>query len=487
MKKITIISMIFISIFVFTGSLGADVSFNYFEYIHESNYYIVHSNISKSFNYYLSVACESFFKRMKTVFSLNEEDFLPENRSWKESKHFKNMVLVFPERNELVEYSKKYLDTEPNGKKGFTKALRTQVNGIMNIAFFVPDISLDPYEEVYDYSQFFQALAEQFMKNYLGADIPDWLHDGIMNAVDDYDKNFVFSMFYRIEDYEVAVYERSFWADVVLFNKYKDLSTLTINDIINGSADKNHELYKSYTSLLAHYLIFNPPGRDRVRSKNLTAGIVENMKKGTLNNDTLKSIITEEYGSIPELQSSIIKHYSKDSFNNEINTFWQVYNNNYKSRPYHPALLYTTDNYASENNGVFTAGEMLSLIDGDRETSYVVDCDYEDSESGEFIIRKGESVIVNTKAVLPSGSVYIHFSDFALSEDGIDMGGGEIPVKARIVSSVNGKNWETWAYINSSLPIVYIKSESTVYFKYWGIVFDEAMTKPVTINEMWIR
>ncbi len=481
MKKLLIIPL-FIFLLLIGSILTANIDLYYFDYITRSENYTIYSNVSDTFNFYIGVAAEDMLKRLYDTFLYN--------RSEEEIK--KDIILVFENEDELQDFIPsvdritieslmedsitKDFNPAPNNVYGFNTELR-KFTEPENIVFFVPNINIEPYEEIYNYSPLFQALTEQFFKTYLTTNLPEWMIKGILYSVADYKKEFKFSLIYRIEKYYCAAFERKFWSDVVMVNRYWSRDKFTLNQVLDNdtSLDKESMLYKSYISLLSHYFFFNPFDR-RTSSKNLVRRIDEHLSEyNELDNSTLKSFITEEYGiDLNQLEKDIYKFYSSESGKRAIRQFWDVYDTFYKSNKNSDDIIYMTSQTSYPDQNIPTP--LRNIIDGDMEGYYQTDNP----------LMKGESIIIDTNANLMTRTILIQFANFAVTNNNEGFN-RQIPEKARVISSYDGKNWSVWEYINSDTPIVYLTETDYNALRYWGIVVDNDMITPLTIDEMWIK
>ncbi len=483
MKNVAIMITCFFMLMSFFGSsfLVADIDVGYFDFVSESKHFVVYSDIPHKFNYYILVAAETIFQKLSETFLIKEEDTLPD----------KSVIIIFENLHSFAISKitdKNLLETDgktinkaeleslvgnrlykqsPNDVYGFNVA--TTFNGNdANVVFYIPNISIAPYEEIYDYAPFFQAVTEQFIRNYLGNDLPEWFVRGILSAAGDYKKEFEFSMFYRIEEYECFTYEREFWSDVVLLSDYGKSSGITLEGILNDTSDKTDPLYESYVSLFAHYLFF-----DTIRSSISRINIVNKLKKtilsnGNLTNEDLKVIIKEENNNdLAKLEDEFYSFYSSNSDDWRIQQFWRVYNSSSGIN----ANIYTTEKIEKKAD----IPNFKLAIDGDKNTAYET----------ELPFKKGEAFIIDAEAYLQSKVAFIHFANLGIN--GSKTGNGYLPKKARVISSYDGKNWVVWGYINSNIPIVYIRKNYHINYRYWGIVTDLDMETPITINEMKTR
>ncbi len=480
MKK-TILIFIFFFLF-FTGSYSnAEIDLYYFDYITRSDNYNIYSNISDTFNFYIGVAAEDMLDKLTDTFLYNREE---EDKS-------KDIILVFENGDEMQKFIPyidkisiesllegsitKEFNPTANQVYGFNAQLK-KFNQPENIVFFVPNINLKPYEEIYNYAPLFQALTEQFFKVYLTTEIPEWMIKGILLAVSDYKKEFVFSLKYRIEKYFCASYERKFWSDMVWVNRYWENGMFTLEEVLDNDPgiDKGNRLYRSYISLLAHFFFFNPYNTSS-SSRNLIQKIDDYiLTNGQLDGDTAKSFIIDEYGDLNTLEEEIYAYYSPDSVNQQIRQFWKVYNSDYRSNKGSNNIIHMTTQSSYPNQTM--PSPLRNIVDGD------MDGYYQSQEQ----LKKGETLIIDTQANILARNILIQFANFAI-DPAKETFNGQIPDKARVITSIDGKNWSVWEYFNRNIPIVYLTETDYNAVRYWGFVVDKDMNKPLTINEMWIK
>ncbi len=461
----------------------------YFDSITESDNYKIYSNISHNFNLFIGVAAESMSNRLKETFIIrdNTKDSTYDNTSVYE----KSSIFVFNDKKSIDDFIEtvdqnsieslmdkgltKEFNPAPNGVYGFNTQMR-KFSELEDIVFFVPNITLSPYEEIYNYAPFFQAITEQFLNKYLTLDMPDWLLRGILISVEDYKKEFEFSLKYRLENYKCATYERTFWTKLVSLNRYWNNDKFTLNQILEDrvAINKSDPVYESYVSLLVHYLFFNPA--DSNKSRNLTKRMYQHIQdNNSIDTETLKMFIMEEFNNdLNQLEQNIRDYYSPNSSCLKIKYFWSNYNNGYKSNKDSHSIIYTTKESSYPDDNVINP--LRNVNDGDMENFY---------ESTNFF-HKGESIIIDTKANLMVRKILVNFGDFGVGNSFSNFN-NNLSKKARIISSVNGKSWRNWGYINTDMPVVYFSEFDYIPARYWGIVIDEDMERPITINEMYIK
>jgi hypothetical protein len=68
--------------------------------------------------------------------------------------------------------------------------------------------------------------------------------------------------------------------------------------------------------------------------------------------------------------------------------------------------------------------------------------------------KKGKAFIIDAEAYLQSKVAFIHLP---FRNKRSKTGKAIYQKKARVISSYDGKNWVVWGYINSNIPIVYIR------------------------------
>lgn len=493
MIKKVILFITFISLFFVVGtSLSANIDLSYFDYSAEGDYCIVYSNISSKFNHYITVASDAYFERIIQAFDIEPEVLQEE----------KDIIIVFENEEKFNKFGEtldkariadfmnsskaKKFNPAPNNVYGFNAIFPRVKKKDVDVVFYVPNISTDPPEDIYNYSPLFQGLAEQFLKNYINPDLPEWFYDSIISASSDYRKDFRFSLFYRIETYKCFVYEREFWSRLVLFDRYWNTSEFTLEDVLNDEpAIKSNELYIPYVSLLTHYLMFKDFRTDlKFNRTNFNKRLKEVIKdKDKLSAFNLKKIIDEEYvGGVDELQKDLKRYFSQNSKNRQIRAFLDMHKSAKKEISSSGMTIYTTEEFSPP------AGKELGDLDkSDPSNPFRVfsgdKLNYYESARN---FEKGEAFIIDLKAVPQFKTIYLHFDNFAV-DDTNRIGSGHLPVKGRVITSQDGRNWFTWERINSNMPVVYKHQRDHVFLRYWGVVTDLDMNSPLTINEMWIH